>query len=77
MQGKLNWMAEVIKLFLFFRLFSFSVNMGCILASVNFGCFFTEQVSHFHCNAMRKAIKVHTNLHTNSENVLIHEDKSS
>ena len=23
---------------------------------------------HFHCNAMRKAIKVHKNLHTNQQN---------
>ena len=32
--------------------------------SVNFGCFSPSRFSHFRCNAMRKAIKAHKNLHT-------------
>ena len=30
--------------------------------------FFTSRFSHFHCNAMRKAIKTHKNLHTKQQN---------
>ena len=32
-----------------------------VLVSVNSGCFSPSRFSHFHCNAMRKAIKVHKN----------------
>ena len=39
-----------------------------VLVSVNFGCFSPSRFSHFHCNAMRKAIKAHKNLHTNQQN---------
>ena len=39
-----------------------------VLVSVNFGCFSSSRFSHFHCNAMRKAIKAHKNLHTNQQN---------
>ena len=35
-----------------------------VLVSVKFGCFSPTRFSHFHCNAMRKAIKAHKNLHT-------------
>ena len=28
-----------------------------VLVSVNFGCFSLSRFSHFHCNAMRKAIE--------------------
>ena len=35
-----------------------------VLVSVKFGCFSPSRFSHFHCNAMRKAIKAHKNLHT-------------
>ena len=35
---------------------------------VNFGCFTARKFSHFHCNAMRKVIKAHKNLHTNQQN---------
>ena len=41
---------------------------GGVLVSVNFGCFSWSGFAHFHCNAMRKAIKVHNNLHTNQQN---------
>ena len=75
MQGKLNLMAEVIKLF--FSLIFIQRKHGVYTCFGEFWLFFTEQVSHFHCNAMRKATKVHTNLHTNQKKVLIHEDKSS
>ena len=43
-----------------------------VLISVNFGCFSPSRCSHFHCNAMRKAIKAHKNLHTNQQNKHIH-----
>ena len=33
-----------------------------------FGCFSQSRFSHFHCNAMRKAIRAHKNLHTNRQN---------
>ena len=39
-----------------------------MLVSVNFGCFSPSRFSDFHCNAMRKAIKVHKNLHTDQQN---------
>ena len=39
-----------------------------VLVSVNFGCFSLHRLSHFHCNAMRKAIKVHKNLYANQQN---------
>ena len=39
----------------------------------DFGCFSPSGFSHFHCNAMRKAIKLHKNLHTNQQNELTKE----
>ena len=39
-----------------------------VLVLVNFGCFSLSRFSHFHCNAMRNAIKAHRNLHTNQYN---------
>ena len=39
-----------------------------VFVSVNFVYFSPSRFSHFHCNAMRKAIKVHKNLHTNQQN---------
>ena len=39
-----------------------------VLVSVNCDCFSPSRFSHFHCNAMRKAIKAHKNLHTNQQN---------
>ena len=39
-----------------------------VLVSVNLDCFSPDRFSHFHCNATRKAIKVHKNLHTNQQN---------
>ena len=38
-----------------------------VLVSMNFGCFSPSRFSHFHCNAMRKAIKTHKNLNTNQQ----------
>ena len=39
-----------------------------MLVSVNSGFFSPSRFSHFHCNAVRKAIKVAENLHTNQQN---------
>ena len=39
-----------------------------VLVLVNFGSFSPGRFSHFHCSAMRKAIKVHKNLHTKQQN---------
>ena len=39
-----------------------------VLVSVNFGCFSPSRFLHFHCNAMREAIKAHKNLHKNQQN---------
>ena len=39
-----------------------------VLVSLNSGCFSPSRCSHFHCNAMRKSIKAHKNLHTNQQN---------
>ena len=39
-----------------------------VLVLVSFGWFSPSRFSHFHCNAMRKAIKEHKNLHTNQQN---------
>ena len=41
--------------------------LGCSHFS-EFGCFAPSRFSHFHCNAMRKAIKAHRNFHTNQQN---------
>ena len=41
------------------------VQHGGVLVSVKFDCFSPSRFSHFHCNATRKAIKAHKNLHTN------------
>ena len=38
-----------------------------VLVSLNFGCFSPSRFSHFHCNAMRKAIKAHKHLHTDQQ----------
>ena len=48
-----------------------------VLVSVNFGCFSPNRFSHFHCNAMRKAISAHKNLHTNQQNEYTHEQKET
>ena len=39
-----------------------------VLVSMKFCCFLPSRFSHFHCNAMRKAIKAHKNFHTNQKN---------
>ena len=39
-----------------------------VVVSVKFGCFSPSRFSHYHCNAMRKAIKAHINLHTSQQN---------
>ena len=44
-----------------------------VLVSVNSGFFSPSRFSHFHCNAVRKAIKVAENLHTNQQNEHIPE----
>ena len=41
------------------------VQHGGVLVWVNFGCLSPSRFSHFPCNATRKAIKAHKNLHTN------------
>ena len=43
-----------------------------VLVSVNFGFFSPSRFSYFHCNAMRKAIKAHENLHTNQQHEHTH-----
>ena len=39
-----------------------------VLVSVNFDCFAPSRFSHFHCKAVRKAIKAHKNWHTIQQN---------
>ena len=39
-----------------------------VLVSVNFDCFAPSRFPHFHCNAVRKAVKAHKNLHTIQQN---------
>ena len=39
-----------------------------MLVLVNFGCFSPSRFSHFHCNAMRKAIKACLSWHKNQQN---------
>ena len=61
-----RWFVFVEPMILLFWTYS-NVCPG-VLVWVNFGCFSLSRFSHFHCNAMKKAIKVHKNLHTNQHN---------
>ena len=47
------------------RIFLTKTIIWGVLVSVKFGSFSPSRFSHFHCNAMWKAIKAHKNLHTN------------